>query len=61
MTFDPNSSFFIDWYRGSSRSAHCASHPLMASRDLHPMPLEHLLLPVQRLVIGEFGGNHLRQ
>ena len=36
-----------------------AAHRL--ARNIHSMPLPYLLLPVQWLVIGEFGDNHLRQ
>jgi hypothetical protein len=56
-----NSSFFINWYKGSSNCAH--RHPAAHgfARDLDAMPLEHLLLPVQRLMISPFRHDHLRQ
>src|ERR1700761_2665594 len=31
------------------------------ARDPHPLPLEHLFLPVQRLMIREFADDHMRQ
>jgi hypothetical protein len=33
----------------------------MVAGDVDAMPLEHLLLAVQRLVVGLFGHGHLRQ
>jgi hypothetical protein len=34
--------------------------PPILARDLDSMPLEHLFLPMQRLVIGVLGHDHLR-
>jgi hypothetical protein len=40
-------------------SRHPAAHGF--ARDVDAMPLEHLLLPVQRLVIGPLRHDYLRQ
>jgi hypothetical protein len=34
ITLELNSSFFINWYKGSSSSAHCAIQPPMVLREM---------------------------
>jgi hypothetical protein len=58
----PDCTSFRDQYKGCNRSAHCASQPPMALREIStPWLFEDLFLPMQRQVIDALGYDHLRR